>query len=230
VKSPAELWPWLALAGLGLFHGVNPAMGWLFAVALGLQRGSRAAVAWALPPIALGHAAAIALAVLIIVVARSEIDTTLLRPAAAACLIGFGVFRLARGYRHAFGTGAQVGFFDLALWSFLMATAHGAGLMVMPLLLELPPGAATSHGAHDPAMVTFTGPLWTGVLAVVVHTLAMVIAAGLIAWLIFSWIGLAVLRRAWINFDLAWSIALVATGAIFLVLAGVDLAPDHHGH
>jgi hypothetical protein len=230
VTSPAELWPWLALAGLGLFHGMNPAMGWLFAVALGLQRDSAAAVASALPPIALGHAAAIAIAALIVIAARSAIDTTLLRLAAAGCLIGFGAFRLAHGYRHSFRTGTQVGFFDLALWSFLMATAHGAGLMVTPLLLELPPEAATSHGAHDPVMVAFAGSLWIGLLAVAVHTLAMLIAAGLIAWLIFAWIGLSVLRRAWINFDLVWSIALVVTGAIFLVVAGVDLAPDHQRH
>jgi hypothetical protein len=234
VTSPTELWPWLALAALGLFHGVNPAMGWLFAVALGLQRGSGAAVAAALPPIALGHAAAIAIAALIVIAARPAINPTLLQLAAALCLIGFGVYRLARGYRHAFSTGAQVGFFDLALWSFLMATAHGAGLMVMPLLLELPAGMPASHGAHDHAMEAFAGSLWTGLLAVTVHTLAMLIAAGLIAWVIFAWVGLSVLRRAWINFDLVWSIALIVTGAIFLVLGGLDLAPSHppghHGH
>ena len=226
-----QLWPWLALAGLGLFHGVNPAMGWLFAVGLGLQRGRGAAVAEALPPIALGHAASIAIVVLIVVIASSAIDMALLRLAAAGCLIAFGVYRLARGYRHKLRTGTQVGFFDLTLWSFLMATAHGAGLMVMPLLLELPAGtAAASHGAHDHVMVTFAGSLWTGLLAVVVHTAAMLIAAGLIAWLIFAWIGLAVLRRAWINFDLVWTIALIATGAIFLVLAGLDLAPPAAPH
>jgi hypothetical protein len=235
MTSPAELWPWFALAGLGLFHGINPAMGWLFAVGLGLQRGSGGAVVKALPPIALGHAGAIAVAALIVVIARPAIDMTLLRLAAAACLIGFGVYRLSRGYRHDFRTGVQVGFSDLTVWSFLMATAHGAGLMVMPLLLELPAGAtAGAHGGHDHAMAMFAGSLWTGLLAVVVHTGAMLIAAGVIAWLVFAWIGLAVLRRAWINFDLVWSVTLIATGVIFLVLAGLDLAPGgaahHHGH
>src|SRR6266516_1751106 len=142
--SASEFWPWLALIGLGLFHGMNPAMGWLFAVVLGLQRGSGAAVIEALPPIALGHAAAIAIVVVFVAVAQLAADAALLRLAAAACLIGFGGYRLARGYRHAYRVGMQVGFFDLALWSFLMATAHGAGLMVMPVLLELPPGAATA--------------------------------------------------------------------------------------
>jgi len=237
MTASASLWPWLVLAGLGLFHGVNPAMGWLFAVGLGLQRGSGAAVIQALPPIALGHAAAIAIVVALLSVARFAIDVTLLRLAAAACLIGFGAWRLARGYRHELRTGMQVGFLDLALWSFLMATAHGAGLMVMPVLLELPAGAATSmdaHGAHDAVMSTFAGSLWTALLAVTVHTVAMLIAAGAIAWVIFAWVGLAVLRRAWINLDYVWSAMLIATGAVFLVLAGLDLVPagagHHHGH
>ncbi len=235
MSASAELWPWLALAGLGLFHGVNPAMGWLFAVGLGLQRGSGAAVIEALPPIALGHAAAIAIAVVLVVVARSAIDVTLVRLAAAACLIAFGGWRLARGYRHELRTGMQVGFLDLTLWSFLMATAHGAGLMVMPVLLELPAGAGAAaasgaHAAHDAVMAEFVGSLWTGLLAVAVHTIAMLIAAGAIAWVIFAWVGLAVLRRAWINLDLIWSAALIATGAIFLVLAGVDLVPHGAGH
>ena len=228
-------WPWLALVGLGLFHGINPAMGWLFAVGLGLQRGNGAAVVQALPPIALGHAAAIALAVAVVVAVRPLVDITWLRLAAAAGLIAFGGWRLVRGYRHEWRTGMQVGFLDLTLWSFLMATAHGAGLMVVPVLLELPAGiaAAPAHGGqdtHDAVMAAFAGSLWTGLLAVVVHTLAMLIAAGLIAWLIFAWIGLAVLRRAWINLDLIWSFALIVTGTIFLVLAGLDLVPQRSGH
>ena len=230
--SASGLWPWLALVGLGLFHGVNPAMGWLFAVALGLQRGSAAAVAQALPPIALGHAAAIALAVVLVAVARPAIDVTWLRLAAALALIGFGAWHLARGYRHQLRFGMNVGFADLALWSFLMATAHGAGLMVMPVLLELPAAGAggSAHGAHDAVLAVFAGSLWTGLLAVIVHTLAMLVAAGAIAWLVYAWVGVAVLRRAWINLDLIWSVALIATGAVFLVLAGLDLVPQSGGH
>jgi hypothetical protein len=223
----SDIWPWLVLAGLGLFHGINPAMGWLFAVGLGLQRGSGVAVIQALPPIALGHAAAIAVAVVVVAVARPAIDLTLLRIAAAVCLIAFGIYHLARGYRHQLRFGMKVGFGDLTLWSFLMATAHGAGLMVVPVLLELPAGAGESlgHGGH-----MLAGSLWTGLLAVGVHTLAMLVAAGAIAWVIFAWVGLAVLRRAWINLDLLWSLALIATGAVFLVLAGIDLVPAGAGH
>src|SRR5712692_4542900 len=234
MTASAQLWPWLVLAGLGLFHGINPAMGWLFAVGLGLQRGSGVAVVQALPPIALGHAAAIAVVAALLAVAQLAADAALLRLAAAACLIAFGAYRLARGYRHEFRVGMQVSFFDLVLWSFLMATAHGAGLMVMPVLLELPAGAGSaaslgSHGVHDAITAAFVGSLWTGLLAVAVHTIAMLIAAGAIAWVIFAWVGLAVLRRAWINLDLIWSAALIATGAIFLVLAGVDLVPHGAG-
>jgi len=226
----SHIWPWLALAGLGLFHGINPAMGWLFAVGLGLQRRSGVAVVQALPPIALGHAVSIALVAAALGLVRAAIDATLLRIAAALCLIAFGAYHLLRGYRHQFRVGMQVGFLDLALWSFLMATAHGAGLMVMPVLLELPAGAAPAHGSHDAVVSALAGSLWTGLLAVTVHTAAMLIAAGAIAWLIYAWIGLAVLRRAWINLDIIWSAVLIGTGLIFLLFAGLDLAPSPAPH
>ena len=227
-----HIWPWLALAGLGLFHGINPAMGWLFAVGLGLQRRSGLAVVQALPPIALGHAVSIAVVAAALGSARAAIDATLLRLAAALCLIAFGAYHLVRGYRHQFRVGMQVGFLDLALWSFLMATAHGAGLMVMPVLLELPAGSTPSHGSHDAVISGLAGSLWTGLLAVTVHTVAMLVAAGAIAWLIYAWVGLAVLRRAWINLDVVWSIVLIGTGLVFLLSAGVDIAgaPTSHHH
>jgi hypothetical protein len=229
----SHIWPWLALAGLGLFHGINPAMGWLFAVGLGLQRRSGVAVAQALPPIALGHAVSIAVVAAALGLARAAVDAALLRLAAALCLIAFGAYHLVRGYRHQFRVGMQVGFLDLALWSFLMATAHGAGLMVMPVLLELPAGAASAHaGSHDAVVSALTGSLWTGLLAVTVHTVAMLVAAGAIAWVIYAWVGLAVLRRAWINLDVVWSVVLIGTGLIFLLFAGLDLAgaPASHHH
>lgn len=226
----SELWPWAALIGLGAFHGLNPAMGWLFAVGLGLQRGERMAVVAALPPIALGHAAAIALAVALVGLLRLAADTAVLRLLAAGCLIGFGLYRLLRGYRHTVRVGMRAGFADLTLWSFLMATAHGAGLMVVPVLLQMPNGARAGHAA---SMAAFGGSLETGLLAVGLHTAAMLATAGAIAWLVYSWVGLAVLRRAWINVDLIWSAVLIAVGALFLVAAAADLgapAPPHHAH
>jgi hypothetical protein len=208
--SASGLWPWLALVGLGLFHGVNPAMGWLFAVALGLQRGSAAAVAQALPPIALGHAAAIALAVALVALARPVIDATWLRLAAALALIGFGAWHLARGYRHQLRFGMNVGFADLALWSFLMATAHGAGLMLWPVLTPL----CLSPGAES-AVVTASLP--TALAGVGIHTLAMLAVTVAVATAIYAFFDLDILRRAWINVDLIWMLALLAAGAVLLL-------------
>jgi hypothetical protein len=220
------MWPWAALAGLGAFHGVNPAMGWLFAVALGLQTGERGAVARALPPIALGHAGSIGMVALLVLLAQRTIDPLPLQLAAAAALVGFGLYRLLRGYRHRFRAGMLAGAGDLVVWSFLMATAHGAGLMIVPVLLKLPlcvpPGmGADAHGA---LMATLAGSLWTGLLAVAVHTAAMLVVAGAIAWLVLRWLGLAVLRSGWVNLDLLWSTALIGVGAVFLGFIGVAAA------
>jgi hypothetical protein len=202
-----EAWPWLALAGLGAFHGLNPAMGWLFAVALGLQRQSMRAVLWSLLPIALGHAFSIALVVVAVAVLQALIDFELLRWGAAPLLIGFGVYRLVG--RHRGRGGMQVGFGELVLWSFLMATAHGAGLMIVPVLLHLPVHAG--HAAHlQPDM---------DIAAVALHTAAMLAVAGAVAAVVYRWVGLAFLRRGWINVDLIWAIALIAAGAALLVPA-----------
>jgi hypothetical protein len=222
----ATIWPWVALAGLGAFHGVNPAMGWLFAVALGLQTGERGAVARALPPIALGHAAAIALVASIVVLAQTALDPLPLQLAAAVTLVGFGLYRLLRSHRHRLRAGMLAGAGDLVVWSFLMATAHGAGLMIVPMLLKLPlcapPGMGMAPGAHTALMATLAGSLWTGFLAVAVHTAAMLTVAGLIAWLVLRWLGLGVLRSSWVNLDVLWSTALIGVGVVFLGFIGAD--------
>lgn len=211
----SDSWPWLALAGLGAFHGLNPAMGWLFAVALGLQRQSRSEVLWALPPIALGHAISIAAVVAFVAVLQRIMDFSVLRWAAAAILIGFGLYRL-RARRRGRATGMQVGFADLTGWSFLMATAHGAGLMLVPVLFHLPGGAG--HATHLPAMEPAGGSaLVSGVLAVLVHTIAMLAVAGAVAIVVYQWVGLAFLRRGWINVDLVWALALIAAGLLLLM-------------
>ncbi len=122
-----DAWPWLVLFGLGAFHGLNPAMGWLFAVCLGLQERRRAAVLSALPPIALGHALSAGLVVAAVGLLRQRIPPEMLEYSAAAVLLGYGVYKLLRS-RHPRWVGMRVGFGDLTLWSFLMASAHGAGL------------------------------------------------------------------------------------------------------
>ena len=210
-------WPWLALAGLGAFHGLNPAMGWLFAVALGLQRRSRAAVMWSLLPIAAGHALSIALVVVAVGVLRAFVDLQLLQIVAAATLILFGLYRLLA--RHRARIGMQVGARDLLTWSFLMATAHGAGLMLMPVLLEMPIGATDHEHAHMIAASGIGKSAATGLAAVAVHTTAMLAVAGAIAVAVYEWFGVAFLRRGWINLDLLWVLALLGAGVLLLVAA-----------
>lgn len=207
-------WPWLALVGLGAFHGVNPAMGWLFAVALGLHRRSRAVVLVSLAPIAAGHALAVALVALVVVVLGTTIDQRALRVAAGASLLGWAAYHQLAGARQRVRVGMRTGLAGLALWSFLMASAHGAGLMLVPVLL--PHGG---HGSPASPLVT-TKSLSFSLAAVGVHTFAMLTVTGVVAVAVYEWVGLAFLRRAWINLDLLWTIALVTTGLILLVPAG----------
>jgi hypothetical protein len=165
----SDLWPWLALAALGAFHGLNPAMGWLFAVARGLQGGGRGAVVGALGPITLGHGAAITLPAILMTGLWPLTNLFALRLAAAAALIGFGVYRLVTGYRHRFRFGMQASAGDLALWSFLMATAHGAGLMVLPVLLAI---CEHDVSRHDTLHVMTTGlPMTIGLTSTLTATL-----------------------------------------------------------
>lgn len=209
----AEHWPWYALLLLGAFHGLNPAMGWLFAVALGLQEGRRAGVLRALGPIAVGHGLSIALVVAFVGGAQAVAAPALLRQAGAVALILFGLYRFLRPGSHPAWVGMRLGLPELALWSFLMATAHGAGLMLFPLLLGLPPAPGVHHLAgSDPASLF----LAQGGAAVLVHTLAMLAVMGAVALAVYEWVGLALLRKAWLNLDTLWALALIAAGVITL--------------
>ena len=220
-------WPWLALIGLGAYHGINPAMGWLFAVALGLQEKSRAAVLRAVPPIALGHAISIAVVVSLMWLARAMVPEKPLRYGAAAILFAFAFYRLIRS-RHPKWVGMRVGFRDLTLWSFLMASAHGAGLMLVPVLLAWSPvddghAAASAnlpgHGGHA-AMLHLSvreGPLpWLA--AAGVHTAGYLAVALLIALVVYEKLGVAILQRAWFNLDLIWLIALMASAILVIIV------------
>ena len=212
MASVSDLWPWLALAGLGAFHGINPAMGWLFAVALGLHRDSRAVVLKALVPIALGHAVSIAVVALAVVALGLVIDQGLVRALAGTLLIAWALYHSLFGSRHRVRVGMRTGMAGLALWSFLMASAHGAGLMLIPVLLPLCL-AATPGGE-----LTAGGSIAVSLAAVAVHTLAMLFVTGAIAVLVYQWVGVAILRRGWINLDLLWTVALVATGLILFIV------------
>jgi hypothetical protein len=216
----SEFWPWLTLFGLGAYHGMNPGMGWLFAVALGMQEKSRRAVLAAIAPIALGHALSIALVVGLLSLAESSLPEDALRYGAGAVLLGFGIYRLVRS-RHLRWVGMRVGFRDLTLWSFLMASTHGAGLMLVPILLAWP---HTEHGGQmEPdshaghlRMVGFGNPLrW--LVAVGVHSTGHLLVAALIALIVYEKLGLALLRRTWFNLDLLWIVALILSGALIIL-------------
>ena len=229
--------PWFSLALLGAFHGINPGMGWLFAVALGLQERSRGAVLRALGPIALGHAVSIGVVAATVVALHRWTDPSALKPLAAIALITFGAYRLLAPSAHPRWVGMRVTGRDLIVWSFLMAAAHGAGLMLVPVLLRLAGNTATdvAHAAHGRQAVhvghaEFMGSFEamrfgieglsvTGELvAVVVHTGAMLLVMGAVALVVFEKLGLAILRRAWVNLDRIWAGGLVGAGALTLLV------------
>jgi hypothetical protein len=201
---------WLMLL-LGAYHGLNPGMGWLFAVALGMQEQRSNAVVRSLVPIAIGHALAIGSVVLTATFLGMTLPLVLIRYCVAAVLVGLGIFCLMRHW-HPRWVRMQVGFRDLTVWSFLMASAHGAGFMVVPVLLGSTTVEAQGRMAgHN--HVSASTPL-AGILATGVHTIAYLAVTGLVAWVVYRKLGLALLRKAWINFDLVWASALVATGVV----------------
>ena len=206
------IWPWVALVGLGVFHGANPAMGWLFAVALGLHRRRRAVVLVSLIPIALGHTLAIAVVAVAVVALGMAMDPDVLRLAAGIGLIAWAVYHQSHGSQHRARVGMGTGMIGLGVWSFVMASAHGAGLMLVPVLLPLA-GVASHH--HHPVMASTSLPV--SLAAVGVHTLAMITATGVIAVVVHEWVGLAFLRRGWVNLDRVWTGALIATGSMLLL-------------
>ena len=210
---------WLMLL-LGAYHGLNPGMGWLFAVALGMQEQRGSAVARSLIPIALGHALAIGSVVLAAAFLGMTLPLGALRYSVAAVLIGLGIVCLVR-HRHPRWVRMQVGFRDLTVWSFLMASAHGAGLMVVPVLLGSTTveaeGGMAGH-SHMPSAADPTASPLAGMLATGVHTIAYLAVTGLVAWVVYRKLGLALLRKAWFNFDLVWAAALVATGLVTLLV------------
>lgn len=207
----ATLTSWGTLAALGAFHGINPGMGWLFAVALGMQERSRTAVWRALGPLGLGHALAVAAAIAVAVAAGLVIPVDSLRWPVAIVLIGFGMSRLLR-HKHPRWVSMRVGMGGLTLWSFLMASAHGAGLMVVPVYLSMSASAgAACHiaGASNIPAAAFT--------ATAVHAVGYLLVTAVVAVVVFEKLGLGLLRKAWLNLDAVWAMALVVTGGLTLL-------------
>jgi hypothetical protein len=196
---------WATLFLLGAYHGINPGMGWLFAVALGMQEHSTRAVIRSLVPITLGHALAIGVVVLLAGLIQVVLPLNYVKFVVAGLLVALGVYRIIRS-RHFHWGGMQVGFLELTAWSFLMASAHGAGLMVLPVVLQMAP----AHHMHGAGM--------TGMGATLVHTLGYLSVTAAVAIVVYQKVGLAILRKAWFNLDLVWAVALIATGCVALLL------------
>jgi hypothetical protein len=206
---------WQAMVVLGAYHGINPGMGWLFAVALGLQHGSARGVWRALTPIALGHAVAVGVVLAAASLVGLVVPLDALHVIVATMLITLGLYRLWR-HRHPRFGGMQVGFRDLSVWSFLMASAHGAGIMLLPFVMPAPAAlSAAGHHAHMTAMRAHVAT--AGATAVGIHTLAYFAVMTLAAWVVYRWLGLSLLRKAWFNLDWMWAGALMVTGVVELV-------------
>jgi hypothetical protein len=204
---------WAMLVVLGAFHGINPAMGWLFAVALGMQEGRRRAVLRALVPLGAGHALAVGVAVGAALAIGFAIPLAWLRWPIAGLLVWFGVLRFF-GHAHLRCAGMRVSMGRLTLWSFLMATAHGAGLMVVPVFMGMSIAGAGEHASHMAAAGADTGLAF---FATGMHAIGYMAVTAFVALLVFEKLGVGILRRAWINLDLIWSAALVATGTLTLM-------------
>ena len=207
--------PWILLLALGAFHGVNPGMGWLFAVARGLQEGRRTEVWRALLPLGVGHALAVGAAVAAAVALGERLPVELLRWVVAAILIALGARRLVR-HRHPRLGGMRVGMAGLTVWSFLMATAHGAGLMVVPVLLG--GDASPAHAAHGHAVhAAGLGGPGAALVATGIHSVGYLLISALVAAVVYERLGLKFLRTRWFNLDLLWALALIATGTLTLL-------------
>lgn len=208
--SLAYVAPWLGVLLLGAYHGANPGMGWLFAVARGMQERSRRALLLSLLPIAFGHEAAVLLVLVAVSLLEPFAGLRWLKLGAALVLVAFAAILLVRRRLHPTGFGMRMGPLRLGWWSFLMSSAHGAGLMLAPLFLGI---AATAPG---PALPEIGGPLGLAALAATLHVVGLVLVMGGMALTVYERLGVSLLRRAWVNLDLIWSVALLGAGGIAL--------------
>ena len=204
------LWPWAALVLLGAYHGVNPGMGWLFAVARGMQEKSRSAVLSSLLPIAVGHEASIIMVVVAVSLTEAFLPPFFVRLLAALVLVSFGFYKLLWPRSHPSGFGMRIRPAGLVGWSFLMSSAHGAGLMLAPVLLGLPV-YATYHSLREISL--------QAAAAASLHVVAMLLVMGAVSVVVYDKVGVGILRRGWLNLDLGWSLVLIASGAVTLFTA-----------
>jgi len=207
-----------ALAALGAFHGLNPAMGWLFSVARGMQERSRRVLLTSLPPIAAGHLASVAIVAAIVSATESVLAANVVGIAGGVVLVGFGLWRLL-SERHFRWAGMRLSTGQLAGWSFLMSSAHGAGLMLLPVLATTTVATHMDHPMPSGALAGTPGAALSGLGAAGVHTLAMFTVMGVCAVLVYEFVGVNVLRRAWFNMDKLWAGVMVGAGALTIALS-----------
>ncbi|WP_407165722.1 hypothetical protein [Bradyrhizobium sp. ORS 111] len=210
-------WLWLAVIASGLYHGINPGMGWPLAVSAGLmQRSSRALVA-ALGPLAIGHLLAILLVLLpfALLVALAEWQRAI-RIGASLVVIAFGIYRLV-DRRHPKAL-TRIPPTQLGLWSFTVAMAHGAALMLVPIYLGLCQDTDPAQG-HEAAGALINANLTMAVVVSIVHAGAMIVAGGCLAWLVYRYLGLTFVSRSWFNLDAVWAASLILVGAVALAFS-----------
>jgi hypothetical protein len=215
VWTPAALW--FAVVASGLYHGVNPGMGWPLAVSAGLMKRSPRALVAALWPLTAGHLLAILVVLLPFSLLVSLVEwQRQIQIGASLLVIGFGIFRLVNR-RHPRAL-ARIRPTQLGLWSFFVAIAHGAGLMLVPIYLGLCQTTVVDQG-HEAAGVLVNANLGMAVLVSVVHGTAMIAAGGLLAWLVYRYLGLKFISGSWFNLDATWAISLVLVGGISLAIS-----------
>jgi hypothetical protein len=185
-------------------------MGWLFAVALGLHRQSQRVVLASLIPIGIGHAVAVSMMVIAVVMLGAAVDTAIVSRSAGVVLLGYAGWHALSGHRQRMRIGMQTGIVGLFLWSFLIANAHGAGLMLIPTLLPV------CFSASPAGELTASSSFPIAVVVIGVHTAAMIAMIAVTALAVYKWVGLAFLRRGWVNLDLVWTVALGACGILLL--------------
>jgi hypothetical protein len=215
-EATTTAWLWLAVIASGLYHGVNPGMGWPLAVSAGLMERRSAALLAALGPLAAGHLLAMLLVLLPFALLVTLVDwQRQIQVGASLVVIAFGIYRLAdRSHPRAL---ARIPPTQLGLWSFAVAIAHGAALMLVPIYLGLCRGADLDSG-HAAAGALINVNLGMAVLVAIVHATAMIAAGGCLAWLVYRYLGLKFVSRSWFNLDAAWAVSLILVGAIALLL------------
>ena len=214
---------WLTIIAVGVYHGLNPAMGWPLAVANGLTERRAGAVFNTLLPLGGGHFAAMAIVLVPFAWLSLYVQWSReIRLGAGALVLLFGIYKLVQR-RHPQAL-ARIPPTQLAWWSFLMATAHGAGLMLVPFMLGLCTPGDAAMAAPDSGHVTVMNYIArsnvaTAVAVAAVHTLAMMLAGLAVAWAVYRYLGLQFLRRAWLDLDRVWGASLVIAGAAGIALA-----------